>query len=169
MSPWPNYPFWRIWSSAGQGWKVIQGNKLDKFPCWFFTSYHSCSKEQIVPLENLGLKFTSKNYTVEVTIEQWFKFLGPCVMDLSMTLIGQNQEIVKKITTRRRYKDEVIGKWNKAKLSLTTTLYEVKFLKFYHGSTCDLVLEDEEEQRRVGTCLAEASLTISFPRFEMLK
>ena len=55
-----------------------------------------------MPLENLGLKFPSKNHTVEVTIEQWFKFVGPCVMDLSMTLIGQNQKIVKKITTRRR-------------------------------------------------------------------
>ena len=33
---------------------------------------------------------------------------------------------------------------------------------------CDLVLEDEEEQKRVGTCLAESSLTISFPKFEIL-
>jgi len=168
MSPWPNYPFWRIWSSAGQGWKVIKGNEFDEFSYWFFTSYHSCSKEQIVPLEILGLKLPLKNHTVVITVSQWFKFLGPCVLDLSLTLIGQNKDILSKTTDRRRYKDEVIGKWTEAKLSHTTNLSEVKFLKFYHGSTCDLVLEDEEEQKRVGTCLAESSLTISFPKFEIL-
>ena len=169
MSPWPIYPHWRIWSSAGQGWKVRKGDKFDKFPCWFFTSYYSCSKEQIVPLENLGLKLPLKDYFVVVTISQWFKFVGPCVLDLSMTLMGQNKEIINKISTRKKYNDEGIGKWTEAKLSHTTNLNEVKFLKFYHGSTCDSVLEDEEEQVRVGTCLAEASLTISFPKFEMIK
>jgi hypothetical protein len=164
MSPWPRYPHWRIWSSAGQGWKVIKGTNADKFPVCFFTSYHSCCKEQTVDLEELGLKFSMKNYTVEITLKQWFKFVGPCVMDLSMKLISENQQ--QSITTRRKYnyKDQKIGIWTEAKLIHTTNISGLKFLKFYHGSTCDLVLEDEEEQKRVGTCMAEASLSISFPR-----
>ena len=63
-----------------------------------------------------------------------------------------------------RDKDEKIGIWTEAKLIHTTNISGLKSLKFYHGSTCDLVLEDEEEQKRVGTCMAEASLSISFPR-----
>ena len=63
----------------------------------------------------------------------------------------------------RKYKNEKIGIWTEAKLIHTTNISGLKSLKFYHGSTCDLVLEDEE-QKRVGTCMAEASLSISFPR-----
>ena len=160
MSPWPKYPFWKIWSSAGQGWKVIKGDKLDPFPCWFFTSYHSCSKEQskLIDLEDIGIKFPMKNYQITITLGQWFKFLGPGVLDLSLTVNDV------RIKTRKSYKNEVIGQWTEAKLSHTTTIKDLKILKFYHGSTCDVVLEDEEDQKSVGTCLAEASLTISFPK-----
>ena len=73
--PWPNYPYWRIWSSGHSGWKVLKyseesqminpkvywnhqvlrGKNL-RFPVCFYTSYHSCTKDQKIDLNDYFVK-----------------------------------------------------------------------------------------------------------------
>ena len=73
--PWPNYPYWRIWSSGHAGWKVLKyseesqminpkvylnhqdlrGKNL-RFPVCFYTSYHSCTKDQKKDLNDYFVK-----------------------------------------------------------------------------------------------------------------
>ena len=74
--PWPNYLHWRIWSSGSLGWKVIKSPELRKpkinpkaylnhpslenqnvmFPFCFFTSDHSCTKDQIIDLQEFFIR-----------------------------------------------------------------------------------------------------------------
>lgn len=168
MSPWPEYPFWKIWSSAGEGWKVKMCKDPEKFTIYFFTSYHSCTKEQLIDLEdhfpNDRLLFRSDMQT-NLSVEQWYKFTGPCTLDLSIDLLDKHRGKLDRIEKFIVYKHpgEAQEVWKNLSFTLTRSFKDVRYLKFYHGGTCDEVIEDEETQKIVGACLAQASVSLSLP------
>ena len=184
MSPWPIYPFWKIWSSAGQGWKVAQGNDfpvnsqvfvlypkvkpppLDYFTHCFFTSYHSCSKEQTIDFALKCKKdflLQKQRFQVQVKISQWYCFKGPCTLDLKVTFLDDKKQPIQDVVTYRSPSKELLYHWNYLEMDTQLSFHNVRYIKFYHGSTCNENIEDEHEQKIVGTYLAHANVSISFP------
>ena len=184
MSPWPIYPFWKIWSSAGQGWKVVQGNDfpvnsqvfvlypkvkpppLDYFTHCFFTSYHSCSKEQTIDFALKCKKdflLQKQRFQVQVKISQWYCFKGPCTLDLKVTFLDDKKQPIQDVVTYRSPSKELLYHWNYLEMDTQLSFHNVRYIKFYHGSTCNENIEDEVEQKVVGTYLAHANVSISFP------
>lgn len=175
MSPWPNYPHWHIWSSAGQGWKVHQNVDRD-FPIYFFTSYGSCTKEQTIDLYQLFPQdqiLFRENVTVFAQVEQWYKFIGPCTMELWLKLVNEANEEIQECGKYKSHNQfsEAQNQWKLEEETFCINLYGIRYIKFYHGATCNDNLEDEEEQKRVGTCFAKASLkiTLDFEHLASLK
>ena len=192
MSPWPNYPQWKIWSSGGQGWKVLSNGaeypvnpkvfetypqlkkmKKEDLSTHFFTSYHSCSKEQVLDLisicrarDNDGLPdalWQKSNYQVRVKISEWFCFVGPCTLDLKVTFLNSEKKAVQDVVTYRSPKKELQKHWNYLEMVTQICLSNVRYIKFYHGGTCNENIEDEEMQKQVGTCFAQGNISLSFP------
>ena len=187
MSPWPSYPFWKIWSSAGQGWKVLNGKDFPinaqvfvlyphlkrptpkDFSRCFFTSYHSCSKEQTIDLKDRYMLnkpdflLQKSSFQVTVKISQWYCFKGPCTLDLKVTFLDGQKQPVQDVVTYRSPLKELLYHWNYLEMCTQLSLANVRYIKFYHGSTCNENIEDEDEQKQVGTYLAHAHVSISFP------
>ncbi len=169
MQPWPNYPFWKIWSSAGEGWKVKESLDSERFPICFFTSHYSCTKEQSVDLHQVfqsnPVLFRS-DYQVTVYIGQWYKFSGPCTLDVKIDFRDCEENLLDRIEEHRiyRYPGESLGQWRCYEAQKTKCLKGVRYLSFYHGSTCEENFDDEDNRDEIGTCLAQSSLMISFPR-----
>eukprot|EP00093_Oithona_nana_P010852 10852.XXX_25703_24779_1 [CDS] Oithona nana genome sequencing. len=168
MSPWPIYPFWKIWSSAGQGWKVVQGNDLpvnaqvfflypkvkppplDYFTHCFFTSYHSCSKEQTIDLQDIlqckqDFLLQKSRFQVQVKISQWYCFKGPCTLDLKVTFLDGKKQPIQDVVTYRSPLKELLYHWNYLEMDTQLSFHNVRYIKFFHGSTCNENIEDEHE------------------------
>ena len=166
MSPWPEYDFWKIWSSAGEGWKVKRDSN-DKFKSYFFTSYYSCCKEQWINLHEIFHEkcVFHQDFKVVITISEYFKFKGPCNLELKLGLMDEKRRWLDKFELETIYRDYPQETWQYAEFKQEVSLKNIKFLKFYHGSTSFEHFDDGEVAKNIGTCLAEASLKLSFPKY----
>jgi hypothetical protein len=194
VEPWPEYQHWIISGSAGQGWKVEQNHSPKKplqinpntferhpefkehnlkFPSWYFTSYHSCTKKQLINLEDFfgGPKVArqrlfDKKPELIIKFGQWYCMRGPCKIDLTLKFMtSSNHELIEVgASAINNNAIDIPNQWRYLECILVTEDFMgTEKLVCYHGATCNEVIGNEEIQKKVGVCLAGANVTISYP------
>ena len=152
--PWPEYPFWKIFSSGGKGW-IIQKSflienqedneelvKMCTSGC-FVASYHSCSKSQAIDLvQDCGVSreiLHNPKYQYDINIKEWHIMKGPCRYELIVRLLDEDEKIIQEIECDSKFSVEFEkGIWGKIHRKITVCgIRRLRFISFYHGATCN--------------------------------
>lgn len=147
---------WRVWSSGGQGWRLMQQDGIR----YFVTSYMSCTKEQVINLEEKGIAgWILDTLRPEITFEEQYSASpghGGCYECRVGLLDAERKTLYAK---KDRCETESFPSWRTWKGTFVDYPKGVRNIMFYHGG-----FADDMQEGWWGTRMTGAKVTIAFPK-----
>lgn len=164
-SSWPEYPHWTVLSSGGQGWTLELLADLDSdlrelsHSACFSTSFHSCSKEQLVHLclpEHILDQFqptiTVSDYYTKSPEHAAVYELHVCVLDGCGNVMG------KSFSFRENMERTDSDRWRQVSHAFKDYGVGARYVKFYHGG-----MAMDMEEGWYGAKMTGSTVKVSFP------
>ncbi|EFX70375.1 hypothetical protein DAPPUDRAFT_300481 [Daphnia pulex] len=134
-------------------------SKLVENAC-FATSYHSCSKEQIIDLSALRIPpEVIKQCKPKIHIKDWYagRFDCGCVYECVFSLLDEAKNVIDEFKFRATINQWEGREWHKVEHCFSEYPDNVRFIKFYHGGT-----DRQLWAGHYGAKMTGSSVTISF-------
>ncbi|KZS17636.1 F-box only protein 2 [Daphnia magna] len=164
---------WIVLSKAGDGFAFEQppvGSdivpleaendcKLVENAC-FATSYHSCSKEQIIDLSALGFfPDVLKQCKPNIYFKDWYagRFDCGCVYECTFSLLDEAKNVIDDFQFRTSINQWEGREWHKVEHCFKEYPESVRYVKFYHGGT-----DRQFWAGHYGAKMTGASVVVSF-------
>ncbi|KAJ9578680.1 hypothetical protein L9F63_005104 [Diploptera punctata] len=157
---------WDVLSSGGNGWRVENPPVgADILPCseefenltsCFATSYHSCSKEQLIKLIDHG--FTSwimDKIQPDIHVSEWIaaRFDSGCSYEMKVELLDENNVLIRDFHCREEIKQWQGREWKKVSHVFERYGSGVRFIKFYHGGMDSQFWAGHYGSKMTGACV----------------
>lgn len=138
--------YWDILSNGGDEWAIEdppqgadalpQSEEFGNFTSCFATSYHSCSKEQVVDLLSEGMNSkVLDEFQPIVEVSEWYagRFDCGCLYEMNCELLNERAEPLTDFICRESVEQWEGGAWHKVSHVFQSYGPGVRFIKFYHG------------------------------------
>jgi len=150
---------WNVLSSGGNGWRLFP---LSQTGYYFATSFHSCSKEQIICLAENGVSPRMMDcYQPDIEVEEYYsKHLHHgASYELNVILLNESGNVVgKSLTLRDDMTAEEDDQFRKVSNTWTDYGVGVRYVKFYHGGFAQTL-----EPGWHGAKMTGARVTLRYP------
>ncbi|XP_066999154.2 F-box only protein 44 isoform X2 [Anabrus simplex] len=134
---------WTIITSGGNGWQVEDPptgadalpRELGYTSC-FATSYHSCSKEQLIDLYSEGCPpYIMDNLQPCIEVSEWYTGRFDCgsIYELRVALLNAKEDEVADYSVRKTIKQWEGRQWKKVVHKFYNYGPGVRYIRFYHG------------------------------------
>jgi len=127
----------------------------------FVTSYHSCSKEQVINLSDFNCLSPEviDEFKPRIVFTDWFagRFDCGCVYECQFILLDKHKKIIDKFEQRKTIKKCQRSQWHKVTYSFANYPDGVRFVKLYHGG-----MDSKFWAGHYGVKLTGSSIKINF-------
>ena len=153
------FKHWYIWSSSGQGWRLY---REENGTSYFATSNISCTKQQTILLENIGLPLQMLElYQPEIVFEEMYSkhFGHGCTYEVTFELHdASDKNVVDPYTYRVNMTPDEDDSWRTVRYVFKNYGGGVRKLKLYHGG-----FAEDMEDGWWGTKITGSKVIIKFP------
>jgi len=165
--PWPEYPGWNILSSGGSGWRLHRciGEAPQEFEAnsCFLTSYHSCSKVQVIDLAKCGvLDEVMDKFQPVIKVKDWYsKFEGHgAVYEVKVELLDDEGRVMegKSFSWRDDMEEGDGTHWRRVEHEWREYGPGVRSVRFYHGGT-----DTAMKEGWWGSKMSGSSIVVDYP------
>ncbi|XP_017889129.1 F-box only protein 44-like [Ceratina calcarata] len=167
---------WKIVTEGGDNWKVEhppQGvpplphepdEALFEQFC-FVTSYHRCTKVQIIDLESEGLTpYVLDNLQPPIVVSEWYscRWDCPAVYECTIKLLGENNRTIDFFDFRDDIEGEKQNQWHCMSHQFENYGPGLRQISFYHGGIDKLFWAGHYGSKMAGACVRVKIPTVQF-------
>lgn len=157
---------WNIKSSGGDRWVIEdppqgadtlpESEEIENLSSCFATSFYSCSKEQLINLNEHG--FNDKimdEVQPDIEVSEWYagRFDCGCIYEMQAELQNENQEEVVNFSCRESIEQWQGREWNKVSHVFRNYDKGVRFIRFYHGGVDTQFWAGHYGSKMTGACV----------------